>query len=137
MNVQAEDLMYVVDTDKPFREAVVAVRRAAEGHQWTVLGDYDFAEILAAKGFPQEEEVKVLDLCAPAHASALMGVKRLAGLYMPCNVLVFTEEGRTKIASIKPGTAVLQLFPEAKQEAESQLNRINIEIQTILNVAAR
>lgn len=130
------DFIYVVETDKPFQEAVVAVRKAAEAAKWSVLGDYDFSEILAAKGFPQGEQVKSLDLCAPAHAHSVMAVERLMGLCMPCSVLIFTEGGKTRIASMRPGAIMPQLFPQAAQRLGELPKKIDAEIQAILDTAA-
>lgn len=133
---QTSGFTYVVETAKPFQEAVIAVRRAAEGRKWGVLGDYDFSEILTAKGFPQSEQVKSLDLCKPGHANALMSIERLTGLCMPCSVLVFTEGGKTKIAAMDPKAVMPQLFPEAAQKAQAQLEEISREIREILDEAA-
>ncbi len=130
------EFVYVVETEKSFRDAVIAVRKAAEARKWGVLGDYDFSEILASKGFPQSEQVKALDLCKPGHADALMRVERLTGLCMPCSVLVFTDRGRTKIAAMQPGAAMPKLFPQAAEQAKAQLEEITQEIQGILNEAA-
>ena len=130
------EFVYVVESEKPFQDALIAVRRAAEARKWGVLGDYDFSEILASKGFPQSEQVKALDLCKPGHADALMSVERLTGLCMPCSVLVFTDQGKTKIAAMQPGAAMPKLFPQAAEQAGEILAQITQEIQTILNEAA-
>ncbi len=134
---EAQTFVYVVETSQPFSEALVAVRKAAEARKWGVLGDYDFSEILAAKGFPQPERVKSLDLCKPGHANALMNIERLTGLCMPCSVLVFTEGGATKIAAMDPQAVMPQLFPEAAQKARAQLEEISREIREILDEAAK
>lgn len=131
------EFVYVVETPKSFQEALIAVRKAAESRKWGVLGDYDFSEILAAKGFPQAEQVKSLDLCKPGHANALMDVERLTGLCMPCSVLVFTEAGGTKIAAMNPRAVMPQLFPQAAEQAQAQLEEIEREIREILDEAAR
>lgn len=136
MASQPQEFVYVTETGKSFPEAVVAVRRAAEAHKWGVLGDYDFSEILASKGFPQPEEVKSLDICAPSHADALMGVERLTGLCMPCSVLIYTDKGTTKIAAMSPGTVMPRLFPQAAEKVKPQLDGITREIRTILDEAA-
>jgi uncharacterized protein (DUF302 family) len=133
----AQDFVYVVETSKSFHEAVIAVRKAAEAHKWGILGDYDFSEILAAKGFPQVEHVKSIDICAPAHANALMGAERLTGLCMPCSVLIFTEKGKTKIAAMRPGAVMPQIFPQAVQKVGDLPKKIDAEIQAILDAAAR
>lgn len=102
----AQNFTYVVETSKPFLDAIIAVRKAAEAHKWGILGGYDFSEILAAKGFPQPEQVKSLDICAPAHAHAMMGAERLVGLCIPCSILIFTDKGKTKIAAMRPGAVI-------------------------------
>lgn len=128
---------YVVETSKSFQDAVIAVRKAAEAHKWGIMGAYDFSEMLAAKGFHQNEQVKSLDICAPTHANALMSAERLTGLCMPCNVLIFTDKGKTKIAAMRPGTVMPQLFPQAAQQLGNLPKQIDVEIQSILDAAAR
>jgi len=130
------NIAFVVESDKPFREALVAVRRAAESRKWGVLGDYDFAEILTSKGFPQTERVKSLDLCSPAHANKVMGAERLAALCMPCSVLVFTDGGRTKIAAMRPGVMLPELFPHTRSLLGQLPEDIDDEIKEILDEAA-
>ncbi len=128
---------YVVETSKSFQDAVIAVRKAAEAHKWGILGDYDFSEILAAKGFPQSEHVKSLDICAPAHANALMGAERLTGLCMPCSILIFTDKGKTKIAAMRPGAVMPQIFPHVTERVGDLPQKIDAEIKAILDAAAR
>jgi len=135
--VPIENISFVVETDKPFEEALVAVRRAAEGRKWGVLGDYDFSEILTSKGFPQTERVKSLDLCSPAHANKVMGAERLAALCMPCSVIVFTDGGQTKIASMRPGVMLPELFPHTKGLLGQLPEEIDREIKEILDEAAQ
>lgn len=136
MEAQPQEFVYVTETGKSFQEAVVAVRKTAESHKWGVLGDYDFSEILASKGFSQDEEVKAIDICAPSHADALMGVERLTGLCMPCSVLVFTEGGKTKMAAMSPGAVMPQLFPDAATKVRDQLDEITQQVRTIITEAA-
>ena len=130
------EFTYIVETSKSFQEAAVAVRKAAEAAKWGVLGDYDFSEILAAKGFPQKEQVKSLDICAPAHANSVMAAERLTGLCMPCSVLIFTDRGKTKIAAMRPGAVMPQLFRQAAQQLGELTKTIDVEIQAILGAAA-
>lgn len=132
-----QNFVYVVETSKSFQDAVIAVRKAAEAHKWGILGDYDFSEILAAKGFPQSEHVKSLDICAPAHANALMGAERLTGLCMPCSILIFTDKGKTKIAAMRPGAVMPQIFPHVTERVGDLPQKIDAEIQAILDAAAR
>ena len=127
---------HVVETNKSFSEAVVAVRRAVEGAKWGILGSYDLGEILTAKGFAQAELFKSLDICAPVHAAALLKANRLTALCMPCSVLIFTEGGRTKIATMQPGAVLPELFPQTAPALGSLPQKIDAELRGILEVAA-
>jgi uncharacterized protein (DUF302 family) len=81
--------------------------------------------------------VKSLDICAPAHANAFMGADRLTGLCMPCSMLVFTKDGKTRIAAMRPGAVVPRLFPQAAQQLSDLPDKIDAEIEAILDTAAR
>jgi len=131
-----DQFSYVVETDKPFKEALIALRQAAESRKWGVLGDYDFAEILASKGFPQEEQFKTLDLCNPGHASRVVDVEKLAALCMPCSVLVFVDHGKTKLAAMKPGALMPQLFPRMAQDLGASLGEMDEQLKEIVDAAA-
>ena len=133
---QTEPFIHVVETTKTFDEALVAVRKTAEANKWGVLGDYDFSEILGSKGFPQAEQVKALDICNPGHADALMGAERLTALCMPCSVLVYTENGATKLAAMSPAAMMPQLFPESVPQVRDQLQQVTQDVTSILEQAA-
>jgi uncharacterized protein (DUF302 family) len=126
----------VVQTRKSFAEAVVAVRRAVEQAKWGILGAYDLSEIMTAKGFPQTEQFKSLDICAPAHAASMVKANQLTALCMPCSVLVFTEGGATKLAAMQPGAVMPQLFPEAAATLGSLPQEVDRELAAILETAA-
>jgi uncharacterized protein (DUF302 family) len=132
-----KDFAYVVETKKSFLEAVVAVRKAAEAAKWGILGDYDFSEILSAKGFPQKEPFKSIEICAPAHANSFTGADKLTALCMPCSVLVFAEGGRTRIAAMRPGTMLPLVFEKAAQALGDMPKKIDEEVKAILDAAAR
>jgi len=132
-----KDFAYIVETNKSFQEAVVSVRKAAEAAKWGILGDYDFSEILTAKGFPQKEPFKSIEICAPAHANMFAGAEKLTALCMPCSVLVFTEGGKTKIAAMRPGVMLPQLFEKAAQALGDLPQKVDAEVKAIIDAAAK
>ncbi|MBS1714257.1 MAG: DUF302 domain-containing protein [Armatimonadetes bacterium] len=121
-------------TEKPFSEAVVALRRAVEANKWGILGSHDFGEILAGKGLPQREQYKTLEICAPAHADAMLAWNPLVALCMPCSVLVYTENGSTYIAALRPGKIVPTLFGGGDVPTASA-DVIDGELRTIVDAA--
>jgi uncharacterized protein (DUF302 family) len=135
--MEPTNFVYVAQTNKAFQEAVIAVRKATEAAKWGILGDYDFSEILAAKGFPQAEQVKSLDICAPAHANRFMSVERLTALCMPCSVLIYTDKGKTKIAAMRPSAVLPQIFRDLAGKLSEQAKQIDQEVKSIIDQAAQ
>ncbi len=112
-----KDFSYVVETEKQFDEAVVAVRKAVEGKGWAIFQVYDYKEILAVKGFKQKP-LKIIEICSGKYANSFLNNNRLASLCMPCKINVLEENGKIKIVAMKP-TVISQFFPEvSKKEAE-------------------
>ncbi|MBI3460745.1 DUF302 domain-containing protein [Candidatus Acetothermia bacterium] len=132
-----KDFTYVVETNKSFTDAVVAVRKSAEAAKWGILGDYDFSEILSAKGFSQKEPFKSIELCAPAHANSFVNADKLTALCMPCSVLVFSEVGKTKIAVMRPGVMMPMVFEKAALTLGDIPKKVDEEIKMIIDTAAK
>ncbi len=130
-----EEVSYIVETSKSVSEAAVALRKAVEGAKWGILGGYDFSEILESKGFPQSESIRALDICAPRHANRLIAADRLAALCMPCNVLIYSEKGRTKLAALRPGIVMPRVFGELDAETADYVRGIDSELKSILDEA--
>ncbi len=124
MNI--EDFVYVVETEKSFDEAVVSVLKAVEQKGWSLFQIYDIKERLAAKGFVQEP-LKIIEVCSGKYANQFLDKNRLVSLCMPCKITVLEENGRVKIASMRP-MMIPKLFPEVSQkdveEVEKEIKEI-------------
>jgi len=123
MNLQ--DFAYIVETDKTFDEAVVAVLKAVEQKGWSIFQIYDIKERLAAKGF-EHKPLKIIEICSGKHAHAFLTKNRLISLCLPCKINVVQEE-KVRIASMKP-SIIPQFFseisPEEAAAAEKDLKEI-------------
>ena len=115
--MKTEDFAYIVETKNSFDEAVISVRKAVENKGWTIFQVYDYKEILAVKGFKQKP-LKIIEICSGKYANQFLNKNMLASLCMPCKINVLEENGKVKIAGMKP-TMISQFFPEiSKEEAE-------------------
>jgi len=112
--MKIEDFAYIVETEKNFDGAVVAVLKAVERKGWTIFQIYDLKERLAAKGFEQKP-LKIIEICSGKHANRFLDKNRLISLCMPCKINVLEENGKVKIVGMKP-TMISQFFPEVNQE---------------------
>lgn len=124
--MKVEDFVYVVETEKSFDGAVVSVRKAVENKGWAIFQVYDYKEILAVKGFEQKP-LKIIEICSGKYANKLLNRNRLISLCMPCKINVFEDDGKIKIAGMKP-TMMSQLFLEISKEEVIELERDIVDI---------
>ena len=115
--MKIEDFAYILETEKSFDEAVVSVLKAVEQKNWTIFQIYDVKERLAAKGFEQKP-LKIIEICSGKYANQFLNKNRLISLCMPCKINILEENGKVKIAGMRP-TMISQFFQEvSKKEAE-------------------
>ena len=128
MNIN--NFAYIVETEKSFDDAVVSVLRAVEQKGWSLFNIYDVKERLAAKGFEQKP-LKIIEICSGKHANNFLNKNRLISLCMPCKINVLEENGKVKIAGMKP-TMISQFFPEVSKEEAEEVEK---DIKEIVDVA--
>ncbi len=124
--MRTEDFAYIVETNKSLDEAVVAVLKAVEQKGWALFQVYDVKERLAAKGFEQKP-LKIIEICSAKYANQFLNKNRLVSLCMPCKINVLEEDGKTKIAGMKP-TMISKFFPEVSEEEAKKAEKELIEI---------
>src|SRR3989338_7528787 len=121
-----KDFAYVVETEKPFDDAVVSVRKAVEDKGWVIFQVYDYKEILAVKGFKQNP-LKIIEICSGKYANQFLNKNRLTSLCMPCKINVLEENEKVKIVGMKP-TMISQFFSEVDKKEAEQVEKDVIEM---------
>ena len=124
--MRIEDFAYIVETEKSFDEAIVSVLKEVEQKGWTLFQIYDVKERLAAKGFEQKL-LKIIEICLGKYANNFLNKNRLISLCMPCKINIFEENGKVKIAGMKP-TMISQFFPEINKEETEEVEKYIKEI---------
>ncbi len=119
--MEKNDFVYIIETEKSFDDAVVSVLKAVEKKGWTLFQIYDVKERLSAKGFEQRP-LKIVEICSGKHANSLLNKNRMSSLCMPCKINILDEEGKIKIAGMKP-TIISQFFPEVSQEDVGEIEK--------------
>lgn len=122
----AEDFAYIVETKKSFDDAIVSVLKAVEQKGWALFQIYDLKERLAAKGFKQQP-LKIIEICSGKYANQFLNKNRLISLCIPCKINVIEENGKVKIAGMKP-TMIPQFFPEVSKEEAMEAEKDVISI---------
>src|SRR5918994_5763198 len=95
---------YVISagTDLPFAEAVNRTRDLLEEAGYGVLCEIDVKAKLEEKLGAEREPYVILGDCNPPLASEGLDTEPNLGVLLPCNVVVYEREGRTRVAAVEP-----------------------------------
>jgi uncharacterized protein (DUF302 family) len=91
-----------------FDETLVRVTEALKSEGFGVLTEIDVQQTLEQKLGVDFRRYKILGACNPPFAHQALEVELEAGLMMPCNVIVYDEDerGRVAVAAIDPTKTV-------------------------------
>jgi uncharacterized protein (DUF302 family) len=109
-----KNMFYIADTPKKFTQAVTDLEEAVTDHGFSVLHTHDIGETLRNKGQTFTENCKILEVCNPQHAAAVLGSDMKLNMALPCRISVFTENGITKIGLIEPVKMMTGLSEDPK-----------------------
>jgi uncharacterized protein (DUF302 family) len=125
---------YVIsgETRLPFEEAVERARTLLQEAGYGVLSEIDVRAKLQEKLGIEREPYLILGACNPPLANQGLNAEPDLGALLPCNVVVYEQEGRTHVAAVEPETMLSTvgnkaLDPIAKQVRED-LSRVVEEL---------
>lgn len=95
------DFIYTVESQKSFADAVQAVESKSAENSFRVLHTHDVAATLAERGF-RREPLKIVEICNAKYASEVLNADVNTALMLPCPITVYTQGGRTYIATMLP-----------------------------------
>jgi uncharacterized protein (DUF302 family) len=105
------ELDYTVPTAKSHAKAVAAVVELTAAHGFRVQFVHDVQATLAEKGFARDP-LTIVEMCNAKFASRVLAADPKIGLMLPCPIMVYIEDGRTLISTMRP-TLIGGFFPEA------------------------
>lgn len=106
---------YTVETKKSVEEAISALEINLKEEKFGILWMFDIKEKLEEKGLEFEKEFKVLEVCNPQEAQKVLIENEMAGYFLPCKVVVYESNGKTKIGMPKP-TSLIRMLNDDKME---------------------
>ncbi|KIL37378.1 hypothetical protein SD71_01510 [Cohnella kolymensis] len=100
---------YTVETAKSPEQAIADLQENLKEKKFGVLWHLNLQEKLEEKGVDFHEKYHILEVCNPVEAKRVLTENSLVGYFLPCKIVVFAENGGTKIGLPKP-TALIGLL---------------------------
>lgn len=112
------ELAYTISTEKSLNQVEQAVKDAVAAKGFRVLHIHDVQATFAEKGV-HREPYKIIEVCNVKYANQALTADPHIGLLMPCKINIWVEQGRTRIALLKP-SLLATFFPQAALDAMAQ-----------------
>ncbi|RCW50620.1 DUF302 domain-containing protein [Halanaerobium sp. ST460_2HS_T2] len=111
-----------------YQEAVDKVKNELKTEGFGVLAEIDMKKTFEDKLDKEMNNYVILEACNPAFAFEGIGEEPELGLLLPCNVIVFEDNNKTKVAAIDPeealGMSENKKVREIAVEIKSRLSRV-------------
>ncbi|MBW6469834.1 MAG: DUF302 domain-containing protein [Methanosarcinaceae archaeon] len=122
--------MYVYKRSVPlgYSDAIVKVKEELKKEGFGVLTEIDVKKTLKERINVDFDDYVIMGACNPKFAYEALTAERDIGVLLPCNVTVFTQNGKTYVSTILPTVQLgkvenPELIPIAKQ-VEEKLKRM-------------
>lgn len=119
---------YTKKTDLFFEEAIVKTKNELNKEGFGVLTEVDVKATLMNKISVEFDKYTILGACNPHFAYKALKAEKGIGLMLPCNVIVYENDGETFVSSILPKTAMSMIDNKElliiAEEIENKLVRV-------------
>ena len=111
----------------PFADVLPRTRKALQDEGFGVLTEIDVQATLHEKLGLQTTPYVILGVCDPRFASKALMAEPEIGLFLPCNVIVYSTAEGTRVSALDPEAVVgltgIEALGEMAAEVKSRLRR--------------
>ncbi len=115
------------ELDMPYDDALERVKDALKSEGFGVLTEIDVQDTLKQKLQVDFRRYQIIGACNPALAHKALQAELQVGLLLPCNVIVYEEDGGTTVAAFDPvaamGLAQNAALEDVARDAKERLKR--------------
>ena len=123
-----KDLALRVRLDAPYEEAMERVTAALKAEGFGVLTEIDVKATLKKKLDADFRKYAILGACNPPLAHRALNTELEIGLLLPCNVIVYEEDGGSVVSIVDPismlGVVDSPALKPVADEAGARLERV-------------
>jgi uncharacterized protein (DUF302 family) len=123
-----EDLALRVRLDAPYEEAMERVTAALKAEGFGVLTEIDVKATIKKKLDAEFRKYAILGACNPPLAHRALSTELEIGLLLPCNVIVYEEDGGSVVSIVDPismlGVVDSPALKPVADEARARLERV-------------
>jgi uncharacterized protein (DUF302 family) len=134
MQTVHKEYAIVRETDLPFTEAINRTRDLLQAAGYGVLCEIDVKAKLEEKLGVEREPYMILGACNPPLASEGLDAEPELGVLLPCNVVIYEREGRTRVAAVEPER---MLSIVGNEELESIAIRVREDLGHVVEEIAK
>jgi uncharacterized protein (DUF302 family) len=114
----------------PYEATVRRVKEALKSEGFGVLTEIDVQKTLKEKLSQAYAKYIILGACNPPLAHRVLEAEPEVGVFLPCNVLVYEEEGKTVVSAMDPEAAMVLVKNERVSEVAKQVRQ---KMEKVLN----
>lgn len=111
------------ETELSLDEAVSRVKEELTKEGFGVLTEINVKETLKKKLNINYEDYVILGACNPPFAYKALQAEKEIGLLLPCNVLVYSQGGKTIVSAINPIKAMSIVKNKSLKETAQQIKK--------------
>ncbi len=93
----------------PFEQAVQKARDELAKEGFGIITEIDVRKVMKQKLHIEHPNYQILGACNPKLAHDALHKDRLIGLFMPCNVIIYEDNGKVFVAAQEP-TKIAELL---------------------------
>lgn len=112
---------YTVETDKSVEEAIASLEENLMEEKFGVLWQFNIKDKLQEKGLDFDQSYVVLEVCNPVEAQKVLTTNQMVGYFLPCKIVVYDDEGKTKIGMPKPTMLMDMIGDERLKQTASEI----------------
>ncbi|MGJ9384623.1 DUF302 domain-containing protein [Salipaludibacillus sp. CF4.18] len=116
---------YTVETTNGIDATIEKLQKNLEEEKFGILWDFDVKSKLQEKGLDHEQPFRILEVCNPHEAKMMLDMNQMVGYFLPCKIVVYSDQDKTKIGMPKPSSLI-------KLVNDDRLHKTALEIENRL-----